>query len=206
MNIGCTVKFTLAAASLALLSPGFARASNSTDANAAGARAEAMQMVPARAAVIKKLDANKLKPGEQFKVQLADTVHLKDGTELHRGTMLYGVISTDNLHPGNSKLALNFTKAEPKDGEAIPIKATIVGVVGPESQNMNGYEVARGDQQPNEWNASTLRIDEIGALSGVDLHSRIDGNNSGVFVTTKKDDVKLSPGSELMLAIAAQKS
>jgi hypothetical protein len=205
MNIGCTAKFTLAAVSLALLSPGFAHASNSTDANAAGERAEAMQMVPARAAVINRLDANKLKPGEQFKVQLADTVHLKDGTELHRGTMLYGVISTDNLHPGNSKLALNFTKAELKDGKAVPIKATIVGVAGPGS-DMNGYDVARGDQEPNEWNTATLRIDEINALSGVDLHSRINGNNSGVFVTNKKDDVKLSAGSELMLAIAAQKS
>lgn len=51
-----------------------------------------------------------------------------------------------------------------------------------------------------------LQIDEIGALSGVDLHSRIASKNSGVFVSTKKDDMKLSAGSEFALAIAVRKN
>jgi hypothetical protein len=34
----------------------------------------------------------------------------------------------------------------------------------------------------------------------VDLHSSIAGNNSDVYVSTRKDDVKLSAGSELALA------
>jgi hypothetical protein len=41
-------------------------------------------------------------------------------------------------------------------------------------------------------------------MSGVDLHSQIDSQNSGVFVTTKKDDVKLGRGSNFSLAIAAE--
>jgi hypothetical protein len=37
----------------------------------------------------------------------------------------------------------------------------------------------------------------------VDLHSSIAGNNSDVYVSTMKDNVKLIAGSELALAIAA---
>ncbi len=219
MKNGSTAKFTIAAVSLALLSPCFALAQSSSD-GAVNTRAtgnssmtgsslkmgenEAMKMVPARAALKEKLDANKMRPGEQFKVQLADTVHLKDGMALPHGTTLWGVVATDNVQQGKSKLALDFTKAELKDGKVIPIKATIVGVVAPEAQNNEGYNVMAGDQMPNSWNAKTLQVDQINALSGVDLHSRIAGNNSGVFVTTKKDDVKLADGSELLLAIAPQ--
>jgi hypothetical protein len=36
----------------------------------------------------------------------------------------------------------------------------------------------------------------------VDLHSRISSINSGVFVSTKKNDVRLAAGSEIALAIA----
>jgi hypothetical protein len=46
-------------------------------------------------------------------------------------------------------------------------------------------------------------LDEIGVVSSVDLHSSIAGNNSGAYVSTRKDDVELSAGSELALAIAA---
>ena len=40
-------------------------------------------------------------------------------------------------------------------------------------------------------------------MSGVDLHSKIASMNSGVLVSTKKDDVKLKEGTEFGLAIAA---
>ena len=39
-------------------------------------------------------------------------------------------------------------------------------------------------------------------MSGVDLHSKIADSNSGVFVSTKKDDVKLPRGYGIALAIA----
>ena len=39
-------------------------------------------------------------------------------------------------------------------------------------------------------------------VSGVDLHSKISSQNSGVFVSMKKNDVKLKAGSEIQFAIA----
>jgi len=221
MKTGTAMTYVVAAMSLAFLSPSLAVASakgakavqSAGDSNAAmsasttqpGGEAEARDMVPARAAVTSTLDANKLKPGDRIKVKLADTVHLKNGRELPSGSELLGVVSTDNMHPGNSKLAIRFTEAKLKHGGVVPIKATIVGVFPPEAENGQGYDVVPGDQQPNSWTDSTLQVDQIGALSGVDLHSRVAGSNSGVFVTTKKSDVKLDQGSELTLAIAAAK-
>lgn len=166
-------------------------------------RQEAKQMVAARAYLLNKLDANDMKPGADFRAKLADDVQLKNGPKLGKGTELIGKIGTDDLNiQGTSKLALCINQARLKNGKTIPVKATIVGVYGPESQNTQGYYIAPGQEQPNDWTPSIVRIDQINAVGGVDLHSRIAGQNSGVFVSTKKDDVKLAAGSELALAIA----
>jgi hypothetical protein len=203
MAIGRAAACMLAASSLFLLSPAFTRAQGSAPANSTdpAGQSQAVNMVPGRAALIKTLDARKLKPGDQVKIRLADTIHLKDGSELPHGTTLLGLVSTDQTQQGISKLALRFNKAQLKSGKVIPIKATIVGLFPPESENQYGYDVAAGDQQPNSWTSATLQVDQLGVISGVDLHSKIAGDNSGVFVTTKKDDVRLNSGSELLLAI-----
>ena len=165
-------------------------------------KAEAAEMVPARAYLVRKLDAKDDKPGSKFEAKLAETVHLKDGTELPRGTELLGTVATDEMQmKGNSKLALRISEAQLKDGKTIPVKATIVGIWGPQSETTNGYYVAPGEEEANPWTNKILTVDQLNAMPGVELHSRITGNNSGVFVTRKKDDVKLSGGSELALAI-----
>jgi len=182
-------------------------AKNSASSSATGSstqgKAEAAQMVPARAYLVRKLDAKDDKPGSQFTAKIADTVHLKDGTELPRGTDLLGTVATDELHmKGNSKLALRISEARLKDGKTIPIKATIVGVWQPGSETTGGNFIAPGEEEANPWTSRTLSIDQIDVMPGVELHSRIAGQNSGVFVTSKKSDVKLSGGSELALAIS----
>lgn len=213
MNNRAGVPLSIAALSMFAFLPGISHAQNTTNNNSAnfansssfsaGARQEASEMVPARAYLARKMDAKDEKLGTKFTAILADTVHLKNGTELPRGTKLMGTVTNDELNEtGNAKLALRITQADLKDGKTIPVKATIVGIWGPESENSMGYTVSPGQQQPNDWSKKTLAIDEIDALPGVELHSRIAGNNSGVFVTKKKDDVKLSGGSELALAIA----
>ena len=54
---------------------------------------------------------------------------------------------------------------------------------------------------PNDWTPATVQIDQENVASGVDLHSKISSQNSGVFVSTKKDDIKLRAGSEIQFAI-----
>ncbi len=180
---------------------------NDNPSQSATANTEAAQMVPARAALEHPLDAKDARPGQPFQAKLADKVQFKDGQELPRGTMLVGKVGTDDMNEaGKSKLVLCIDEAKLKDGKTIPLKATIVGIYGPNQGDADtaDYTVSAGNQEPNGWNRQFTQVDQIGALSGVDLHSKISSQNSGVLVSTKKDDIKIKDGTELALAIAGE--
>lgn len=168
-------------------------ASASTESN------EAAQMVPAQAALVGSLDSKKVQPGQKFQATLTGRVHLKNGVELPSGTKLVGTIASDQSQSGKPTLALRFTQAELKDGKTIPIKAMIVGVNPPQE----GPPVdTTTESSANTWNYDAQQVDDQGVISGVDLHSRVDSDNSGVFVATKKSNVKFAPRSQFALAIA----
>jgi len=170
----------------------FAQSSNSS-ANPRGEN-EATKMVPATALLSHALDADKDQPNSTFEARLKGKVTLSDGTVLPSNTTLIGKVTTDDMNvTGTSKLALSFDQARLKDGKVIPIKATIVDIATPDSPGANA---------PNNWTDKTVQVDQVSVISGVDLHSKIGSNNSGVFVSRKKHDVKLPTGSELQLAIA----
>jgi len=166
--------------------------------------APAMRMVPARAALNGAIVASKVKAGDEFRATLGEKVQLNNGPKLPAGTILIGQISTDDTNQsGTSKLALRFTSAKLKDGQTVPIKATIVGILDTGLANEDTYRLNPSDQVPVTWNDGTLVVDQVDAMSGVDLHSKIASQNSGVFVSTK-DNIKLVKGGELELAIAQQ--
>ncbi len=162
---------------------------------------EASLMKPVSAILTHSLDADKDHQGETVQARLSQKVTLAGGTELPRNTILLGEVTTDDMHQqGVSKLALRFDQARLKDGTTVPVRATIVGYYAPST-----IETDLGPEEssmPNDWTAKTVQLDQLNVASGVDLHSKISSKNSGVFVTTKKDDVKLGAGSEIQFAIA----
>ena len=165
----------------------------------------ATRMVPAEAILAQEIDAKKMQPGERFQARLNDNVRLKDGVELPKGTELIGTVATDKMEAnGTSTLALRFTKADLKDGKTLPISATIMGIAPPEYGS--AWDGGNTQAAPSPWNGKTLQLDQVGALSGVDLHSRIAGRESGVFISNRKDNMKLSNQSQLSIAIAPQSS
>ena len=173
-------------------------ASSTTDPVAA--QQEASQMVPADVHLVKTLDAKKSQSGTEFEAIVDGIVHLKDGTELPHGTVLVGTVATDQMQTGGtSTLALRFTEAKLKDGKTFPIHAMIAGINRPADDS--GIE---DSVDLPAWNMQTYQIDQIGALHDVDMQSSITDANSGVLVSTKKDDVKLVAGSRLSLAVAVQ--
>jgi len=199
------------AACLVFLGPNLAQAKSAAHAQDSMAAAssdtgssEAMNMVPAEADLVKTLDAKDLHAGQQFQAKLADTIHLKNGPELRKGTELVGTVVTDRMSSDGqtSTLALRFTEAELKNGKVVPIKATIVGIYPPSSGNFYGSL----SQTPNYWTPKTLQVDQIGAMAGIDLHSKIAARDSAVFVSKKKDNMKFNQGSEFAIAIAARPS
>jgi len=191
-----TAALSVATLSLAMCIPALGQGS------AQSGQHEADRMVPARASLTHALDSKDVKSGYQFRATLNDNVHLNDGVELHHGDVLLGRVTADDMNvPGKAHLAVRFNQAVLKDGQTIPIKATIVSVYSPGELP---YSYGSPEQIPNSWNDGTLRVDQLGVVKDVDLHSRISSHNSGVFVSTKKDDVKLPAGSEIALAIAAR--
>lgn len=216
----CNYAVNLAAAlSLAVCTPALLGAQSSTNPqNTNGSQAmssqnqssqmssvPASQMVPTRAGLMQTIDAKNAKQGQEFKAKLPHKVHLKDGTELPANTVLIGKIGQDDMNvQGRSKLVLCINQARLKDGKTVPVKATIVGIYRPGSQDDEAYTPAAGDQMPNTWHKGIMRVDEIDALHNVDLHSNIKSQNSGVLVSKKEDDIKLKPGTELALAIAGE--
>ena len=152
----------------------------------------AAKMVPANAMLTRTLSADKDQPNSEVKAVLNGKVTLSDGTVLPSNTTLIGEITEDDMQQqGTSKLALRFTRAQLKNGKTVPIKVTIVDITPPGS---DPYAF-------NDWTDQTLEIDQVRALTDVDFHSMISSANSGVFVSTKKHNVKVPGGSELQLAI-----
>jgi hypothetical protein len=202
--------FSLAALSLAMLSPNSIKAQNADNAqpsqttqSSPSGQYEAINMVSAHVALRENIDAGKAKPGDTIHTSLSDKIRLKNGTELPAGTEIIGVVAADDMEvSGTSKLAMNFNQAKLKDGTVIPIKATIIGIYPPEFQDIEGHPVKPGDEVTGTWTGHPDAVDELDALPGVDLHSKIASNNSGVLVSKKKHDVKLKYGSEIALAVA----
>jgi hypothetical protein len=186
--------------SSAIVAPNTSQAQTATDASA--------QTVPAFAALADNLDGAKIKVGDPVRVTISNKVTLANGTLLPAGTTIEGVVATDDMQlQGTTKLALRFTKAEIKGAKIVPIKATIVGIFPPESDDISNRPINPGDQFTNSsMPQHPDSVDEIGALQGVDLHSKTASTNSGVLVSTSKHDVKLKRGSEIALSVVAQDS
>lgn len=203
------VALTVATLSLSFLYSQIAQArnlvqdsANSQASNSALGAQGTTQMVPAEAALVRSLDAKKVRPGEEFQATLHGKVQLSNGPVLPSGTKLVGTISAANAQLGSVKLALRFTKAELKNGKVIAIKAMIVGVDEPQGIPPDDTTT----MVSHNWNYNAQQIDETGVMGGVDLHSRVTDPDSGVFVTTTKGDIKFETRSQLVLAIAAQEN
>ena len=193
---------SIAALFLATLTPALGHAQSSQDNHATGVGV-AQQMVPARASITHGLDSNNVHAGDQFRATLSDNVHLDGGVDLRRGDALVGEIVTDDTNtPGKSHLAVRFTQAVLKNGQTIPIKATIVALYSPGQLRTDSYRSTPRSPQLS-WSDKILSVDQFGVVNGVDLHSRVASQNSGVFVS-EKNNIKIPGGSEIALAIAPQ--
>jgi len=191
MNMKAVSAITLAAVSL-----GLSLSARAQDAAAVG------QMVPAQVSLKSTIDAKKAQPGSTFQTTLVSKVHLANGTDLPAGTVLVGTIGTDDMQmTGDTKLAIRFTTANLKNGQSIPVKATIVQFTKADDVTGGGYVATAG--QTAGWD-SNLKVDQKSVSNGVDFHSAASSTNSGVFVASKGKDVTLRTGSEFALAIAAQ--
>jgi hypothetical protein len=172
-----------------------------TSAEHLGAQ-QALQLVPAKAILSRTVDQRNDRPDSTVEARIRNKVTLSDGTVLPSGALLIGKVVQDDAPAatGKSELALLFNQARLKDGTVIPVKATIVGLYTPGSGD--SADTADPDNNmPNSWTPKTSDVDQIAVTSGVDLHSNLASDNSGVLISSTRRNIKLNAGSELQLAI-----
>jgi hypothetical protein len=120
------------------------------------------------------------------------SVHLPGGTELKRNTLLTGHIDQVQraVNNGVSTVVLTFDKAQPKGGQAIAIKSTIVGIYP------NGTDLVAPDLSPQ------MKIEEApSSAHGYSLTSDVQGSASAVLKADGKN-VHVGDGTELQFAVA----
>jgi hypothetical protein len=131
-----------------------APADSQAGGQASGTRTIQIQMVPANAELSKALDAKKAKQGDEVDAKLQDDVKgVKGGNapELPRNTVLEGHI--DQVQPSESKsdstLVVTFDKAKLKDGEELPIKATVLAISQPLSDSQGQQPLNQNGMVPS---------------------------------------------------------
>ncbi len=92
-----------------------------------------IQLVPARATLDSTLDAKKAKQGEPVKAKLEANVEIPDEPTLPKNTVLEGHVDQVQAseHHSNSTMVVTFDQAKLKDGQVLPIKATVVAIAEP---------------------------------------------------------------------------
>ena len=151
----------------------------------------AAQLVSANAVLETKIDARTAKAGDAVTAKLTSSIHLPSGTELQRNTLLTGHIDQVQaaVNDGVSTVVLTFDKAQPKDGQAIAIKSTILGIYP-----------SGTDLLPPDLTAQKIEQAPSSA-HGYSLTSDVQGSNSGVLKADGKN-VRLGDGAELQFAVA----
>ena len=145
---------------------------------------------PAIAELQSHLDAKTAKVGDVVTAKLTDSVQVA-GVELRRNTLLVGhVVEVEpSENNGASKIILTFDKAQPKNGQPIAVKATIVGIYP------NGFVVGLPDLNPG------LKVQqEDSGVHGTSLTSDVQSDYSGVLSGNR--NVHLAYGTEFQFALA----
>jgi hypothetical protein len=153
------------------------------------------QLVAATTELQTAIDAKTAKVGDVVTVKLKESVRIPGGEELHRNTLLTGHINQVETSDkgGASTVVLTFDTAQPKGGQPIAVKSTIVGIYP------SGTNIVSPDLNPN------LSIQqEPSGRHGFSLTSSVQGSNSGVLKADGKD-VHLGAGEELEFVMSGSR-
>jgi hypothetical protein len=150
------------------------------------------QLVQANTILQTRIDARTAKVGDTVTAKLVSSVHLPGGLEIPRNALLIGHI--DQVQPaennGVSTVVLTFDKAQPKDGQPIAIKSTIVGI----QPSNSGFFAT-------ELNPQLKLAQAPSSAHGFSLTSDVQGANSGVLKADGKN-VRIEHGTEFEFAVA----
>ena len=206
--------------------------SQAPEAQSASQPQKTIQMVQAQASLDHTLDAKKAQQGEAVTAKLSEKVQIPNAQELPRNTVLEGHVDQvkPSEHKSNSVLVVTFDKAKLKDGQELPIKATVLAVSEPslvqQEQAASGAAPGNpsvpmstpspqggvgpggtptsGPAQPMDMpqaSSSSQHQAQRNGVPGVTLQSDIHGSTSATF-TSQGKNVRVPDGTQMEFAIA----
>lgn len=158
-------------------------------------QSQSIQLMSGTAELVHTIDSKSAMQGQIVSAKLTDTIETPEGLKLPRGTELLGHVA--DVQPSHdkspAKLALTFDKAQMKDGKQVPIKATLLEVAPP----------GQFAEVPQKVASDGAFNQEAGEISGVSMHSSVQGADSGTLMSKDKN-IRLDTGTELVIAVAPQ--
>jgi hypothetical protein len=191
------------------------------------AQTKTIQLAGANASLNHGLDAKKARQGDAVTAKLQNGVKISDSQELPKNTVLLGHIDQvqSSQNKSDSSVEITFDKAQLKDGQQLPIKATIIAIAPPANEMMNQAQgsaasapmpssngsAGAGTQSAPSPSASAPSMPSTvpdqsqqqsqQGVSGVELKSDIHQQDSGTF-TSKGKNVRLEDGTQMQMALA----
>ena len=171
------------------------------------AQPQHLKLVSANAELTQGLNTESSRQGQTVMAKLTANVTTAGPMELPKGTMLMGTVEQVQPGSGNkSEISIVFNKARLKDGREVPIKATLLGAYPPAAVYTSGGGVGSYlPIQPRLIPSDEKVLQDPGALSNVTMKSAVQSDVSGTFLSTK-NNIQLSQGTQLQLAIAPESS
>lgn len=109
------------------------------------------QLRPVSGELVTKIDSKKAKSGEQIVVKTTEKATTSDGVVIPKGSKILGHVTDVQPHSKqnpNSRITLQFDKAQLKDGKTLPIKSVIQSVAPAAGMASAGAEDAFGTGAP----------------------------------------------------------
>jgi hypothetical protein len=164
-----------------------------------------LQLISTNAQLDHTLDSRKAMQGQLVTAKITTSVRTPEGVELRKGTELIGKVTALEQGGKNqmTQVALTFTQARLKDGQIIPVKATLLGALPPAEDNYGDGGEPIAPIEPHRIPSDAQVDQESGVLSNIAMHSAVQSDNSGVFLS-KKDKIDLLSGTQLQIALAPE--
>jgi hypothetical protein len=140
-----------AALSVFMTAPAALSQSEASGATAQQPAQKTIQLVAAKASLDKTLDAKKAKQGDSVTAKLQQDVQIPGAQNLPKNTELTGHIDQveASQHKSDSTIVLTFDHARLKDGQLLPIKATVMAIAQPVNMAQQQQQSGGGAAMPS---------------------------------------------------------
>ena len=128
------------------------------------------------AELTKRIDTKNAKQGDEVNARVTSTAKLPDGTELPRGTKLFGKVTdvkAKSKEDKTSHLAFSIDHAVLKDGKQVPVMAAVTSVTGPAQSSASEMMSPGGGSAPSGGSSGSSGSMGSSTPSPLHLHLRL---------------------------------